>query len=106
MDTLRLRELLVASFTQIKKANSELWVYRWAVEELKIALQKEYPQFVGLANDSLAAVKASGVLQKSLRERFDKPLERFLAQSHDHQTLEAALKVFEDLASSEQNYLR
>jgi hypothetical protein len=106
MDTLKLRELLVASFTEIKKANSELWVYRSALEALKIALQKDYPQFVALANDWLAAPRASSVLQKSLRERFDEPLERFLAESHETQTLEAALKVFKDLESSEQKYLQ
>ena len=88
MDQTKAKKLLQIVFDKFKKQGIELQAYRITFVTLKEALKHDHPDFVALADDSLAAARISPVLHKTMRQQYDEPLERLLERVSQAETEE------------------
>jgi hypothetical protein len=88
MDRTTAKNFLRVVFDQFKKQGTELRAYEMTFAALKEGLKRDYPDFVALADDSLAAARVSPVLHESMRQQYDLPLEKFLERVSQAETEE------------------
>jgi hypothetical protein len=81
------------AWLQIKGLETELRAYELTFAVLKEALRHDHPDFVALADDSLAAARVSPALAERMRQIYDVPLEKLLQPGVEVLSMEEVLQL-------------
>ncbi len=100
MDRTKAKSLIQTIISEFKKMGTELAAYEMTFANLKEALKRDYPDFVALADGSLAGARVSPALHETIRQRYDVPLEMFLAQVSQAETEEEVERLLLEMPTN------
>jgi hypothetical protein len=100
MDRTKAKSLIQTITGEFKKMRTELLAYEMTFTALKEALKRDYPDFVALADGSLAGARVSPALHETIRKQFDVPLEMVLAQVSRAETEEEVERLLLEMPTN------